>query len=106
MMLVGLSVAFNILGKMIYLAYGSSAGKAVTAKKSSDSMALFSATLTKTILLALTYAYIGIGVYFTVDNAGYIPDTSKLATTYIVALALDLIVIDSVTAFLTSMCGR
>jgi len=60
----------------------------------------------KTILLALVYVYMGLGVYYTFANASFIADTSKIAAAYVIALAADVVVIDSLCAILASLCGK
>lgn len=87
----------------MYLAYGASESKIISSKKNADSFTLFKSTIMKIILLSLVYLYIGLGIYFTFDNARFIPDTSLIAAAFIVGLALDVLLIDTAYGMLTSL---
>lgn len=102
--LFGAAVAFNLLGKLLYIAYGFASGSMTNAKKSSDSFALFKGTVMKNILLALTYIYAGLGVFYTFHQAYYIA-MSTFATAFIAAIVIDILVIDTTIGMITSLFG-
>lgn len=93
--LLGCSVGFNVLGKILYGLYGCSQAKGETAKKNSDNIGLFKTTIMHLITLSLLYIYMGLAIYYSFDNAKFIPATSKLAGAYIAGLVLDILVIDT-----------
>jgi len=104
--IVGCSVAFGLLHRCIYFMYGGSAGSAVRAKKECNTTGMFCASLMKLVLLAATYLYMAIGIYFSFDNASYIPHTKEIAASFVAGLLIDIVVIDTVYAMITSLFGK
>jgi len=60
----------------------------------------------KTLLISLLYLYVALGVYFSFDNSFYIPDTNLLAAAFIVGLILDVLIIDTICAMVTSLFAK
>lgn len=104
--LIGCSICFNILGKLLYLTYETSQSKMNFSKKEADGFALFKATLSKMFTLSLVYLYIILAVYFSFVNATQIASSSSLAVPFVVAFFLDILIFDTIMAFVTSKCRK
>lgn len=60
----------------------------------------------KIVVLCTVYLYMALGIYFSFDNASYIPSTGIVGEAFIAAFILDIVIIDTVFALITSMFGK
>lgn len=67
---------------------------------------MFKGTVMKLFVTACLYIYLGCAIYYTFDNGFYIADTNKIAAAFVVALILDVIIIDTICAFIHSIFGK
>jgi len=91
-----------MIGQLLYRCHEYSQDKVTAAKKNSQILNHFKATLAKLTVLSCIYLYIGLSIFFTFDNAKYIPETSYIAASFIVGLILDVIIIDTAIGMICS----
>ena len=102
----GTSLGLVLVDRIISLVYNSNSEKMMESKKSSNTVNTFIATTVKFVLISLVYVYMALGIYFSFDNALYIPDSKLIAGAFIAALILDVCVVDSIYALAQSLFDK
>lgn len=104
--LIGCAICFNVLNRVFYFSYGAAESKVVEARKCGNGSNLFFASMMKTVMLSIVYLYMALGIYFSFDNASYIPSTAMVGESFIAAFILDIVLIDTAFALLCSLFGK
>jgi hypothetical protein len=100
--LVGASICFNLINRVIYSLYHAASEKISTAKKATDAASLFKGRLGKIACILTIAAYLGMSVWKCTMNAKLITSMSVIGMSYAAAVAIDLLIIDTILAMICS----
>lgn len=67
---------------------------------------MFKATMMKFFAASCLYIYLALAIYYTFTNAYLIPVTGVLGAAFAVGIVLDIFVIDTICALVSSLFGK
>jgi len=100
--LSGVAVALNLFNRILYILYKAANESVIQAKKNPDGHSLFKGRMGKYGMVTLTTAYVALSIYGIFNNASTNMLIAEAGAAFAAAVVIDLLVVDSVFAFVWS----